>query len=118
MQAAKPQIGCYMYGDDANKLSEYAKRVGVKRAVLVFLLVLRELKSTRLAQLRPKYPYQGKKEGLRRVTARLPSQSFKRAFEKHVAEIGMGSDEAAWVLFQTELAEQWLDKSLLAGNHP
>jgi hypothetical protein len=115
-QAARPQIGCYMSSDDAAKLSAYAKRLGVKRSILVFLLVLRELNCNRLVTLHDLYPYEGKKKGLSRVTARLSTKTLKRAFDAHIARHNIGSDEAAWALFQAELTERWLDKSLCSGN--
>ena len=105
-----------MSSDEAAKLAAYAKRLSVKRPLLVFLLVLRELNCGRLAALRTRYPYGGKIKGHGRVTARLTSQTLKRAFDAHIVRLGVGSDEAAWILFQAELAEEWLDKSLHHGN--
>jgi hypothetical protein len=36
---------------------------------------------------------------------------LKKAFEKHVHEHDLGSDAAAFLLFQTELEERWLPKT-------
>lgn len=115
-QAAKPQIGCYMSTEDAANLSAYADKLGVKRSLLVSLLVLRELNCHRLPGLRPKYRYVAMKKGRGRVTARLSATSLKDSFTAHIGKFGIGSDEAAWILFQAELSEKWLEKSLRDGN--
>ncbi len=115
-KTAKPQIGCYMSSKDAASLSAYAKKVGVKRPLLALLLVLRELNCRRLADLRDQHPYAGKGPELRRVTARVGSQALKVRFDAHISQFDIGSDEAAWILFQAELAEKWLENSLHHGN--
>lgn len=115
-QAVKPQIGCYLSSEDAAKLSAYAKNLGVKRSLLVSLLILRELNCHRLPELRPKHRYEAVKKGRGRVTARLSETSLKDSFTAHIGKFGIGSDEAAWILFQAELAERWLEKSLRNGN--
>lgn len=112
----KPQIGCYMSAADAAKLSAYAADLGVKRSLLVFLLVLRELNCHRLPGLRDQNPYEAVKKGRGRVTARLGESSVKEAFLAHIGKFNMGPDEAAWILFQAELSEKWLEKSLWNGN--
>jgi hypothetical protein len=113
---AKPQIGCYMSSKEADRVSKYARKLGVKRPLLGFLLVLRELNCHRLPTLRDRYPYPGKKKGRGRVTARLSTKALKTVLEKHIHRYGIGSDEAAWILFQAELAEKWMEKSLHKGN--
>lgn len=115
-QQAKPQIGCYMAAADAAKLTDYARNLGVKRSLLVFLLVLRELNCQRLPFLHEQFPYEGKKPGRGRVTARLTTEALKTRFEAHIANHGIRSDEAAWSLFQAELSEKWLENSLWQGN--
>lgn len=112
----KPQIGCYMSPADAAKLSAYAADLGVKRPLLVLLLVLRELNCQRLPALRHHYPYESMKKGRGRITARLNERSVKEAFMAHIGKFDMGPDEAAWILFQAELSEKWLEKSLQNGN--
>ncbi|WP_110298483.1 hypothetical protein [Blastomonas natatoria] len=105
-----------MSAEEATNLSSYAENLGVKRSVLVSLLVLRELNCHRLAWLRTKHRYAALKKGRERVTARLSTMSLKDSFAVHISKFGMGSDEAAWILFQAELSEKWLEKSLFDGN--
>lgn len=114
--SAKPQIGCYMSAEDAAKLAAYAQGLGVKRSILVSLLVLRELNCHRLPRLRSKHQYASLKKGRERVTARLGGTPLKDSFAAYIGKFGLGSDEAAWILFQAELSEKWLEKSLSDGN--
>jgi hypothetical protein len=46
------------------------------------------------------------------VTAHFESLQLKAAFATHIRGLGLGSDEAAWLLFRGELLNRWLVRTL------
>ena len=102
------QIACWMSDEEAEALEHYAGELEISRAALCALLVQQEIRERRLLELAQHYPaYTGLKEGFR-VTARIKSRDLKVVFSKHVRACALGSDEAAWLLFNSEPAERSL----------
>ena len=113
-----PQIGCHMTEEEITSLDEYAKLIEVTRAAMCSLVIQRELRTGQLRRTsRHRRPvYEGVKTR-RRVTVHVGNLELKEAFREHVSSLGLGSDEAAFVLFKRELKERWLFKTFgFRGN--
>ena len=92
--------------EEAKELDDYAASLELNRPAVCVLLVHRELRRRRLKQLRRTVPpYSGVKEGVR-VTARIADRNMKDEFAKHLKDVGVGSDEAASILFRAELKDK------------
>jgi len=102
------QIGCNMTDVEAELLNDYAASLGLTRPAMCSLLVQRELRKPRLRRIRPSRGPKVGSDGPRRVTVHLRNADFKSAFTDHVRSLGLGSDEAAAILFRHELKERWL----------
>jgi hypothetical protein len=46
------------------------------------------------------------------VTSRIVSEKAKMDFGKAAADCGLGSDDAAAILFRAELEERWISEAL------
>lgn len=113
-----PQVGCNLTPDEGDQLTLYARQHELSRPNLCGLLVVRELKLKRLAALKRSYGGSGSRKGGARVTARV-SRPIKAEFMIHVADVPMGADDAAAILFRAELSECWLSKAVSdQGNRP
>lgn len=117
--ATDTQIGCYLSPEEAEQLDEYARGLELSRPKLCILLVGRELRCNRLGTLRDNaYSTIGKSTGVR-VTTRPIHAHVKTAFTEHVGSVGLGSDEAAAIVFRAELDERWLEWAMSPeGNRP
>lgn len=119
MAETKPQIGCYLTNDEAKKLRAYAEAHELSVPSLCALIVLHELRCQRLNQLKSTYLKKVGKQHGQRVTTRISEPEVKDQFCRHVERCGIGSDDAAAVLFRAELEERWLDQALRwPGNRP
>lgn len=99
------QIGCYMTGAEARRLEDYAASMGLRLSSLCALVIQYELRKPTLRRIRP--PKSEAPAGDRvRVTAHLRNAALKAAFTGHVRSYGLGSDEAAAILFRAELKER------------
>ena len=113
------QFGCYMTPEEAKQLNDYAEGMEISRPKLCILLVVRELRCDRLAGLSRVDNSPLPKKESKRVSARAISPAIKAEFTKHAIAHGLGTDEAAAILFRTELAERWLEHCLcIGGNRP
>jgi hypothetical protein len=110
------QIGCYLSRREARQLSDYARSVRLRRPSLCILLVQNELLCPRLELGVGKYHGSLPKKGSARVTTRVDAE-LKDAFHGHAEKHGLGSDDAAAVIFLRELDQHWL-KHALGGESP
>jgi hypothetical protein len=107
-----PQIGGYLRPNEREAFDEYVEQFKPLRiGEVATLLVLRELKSARLALLPKRYPKPAGK-GRKRITARPMDLTLKRAFEEHVARFDLDPDPAAAFIFRAELKERWLERCI------
>lgn len=86
----------------------------VKDSTVAGLLIFRELQLCRLEELKSAFPA-GAPSGLReRVSAPAFPASIRAAFERRVLDAGLSTDQAASILYRTELQERWLERALNA----
>lgn len=111
------QIGCDMAENEAVELTEYAESLELTRPTLCALLIHRELRRPRLKRLVQLGEVLAVSEGPKRVTVRISDPAFKEAYREHVRSCRLGSDDAAALLFRTELKERWvLNRLSWCGN--
>lgn len=106
------QIGCDMTERHSAELKDYAESLGLARPSLLALLIHRELRERSLKKLKTRAEVLNASEGPKRVTFRVPDEEMKEAFQEHVDECGIGSDDAAATLFLQELKERWVFNDL------
>jgi hypothetical protein len=104
-----PQIGGYLRPEERAAFDAYVDQFKLRKGAVATLLILREIRCTRLLELRERYATPTG-AGRMRVTARPTDSSLKRAFEEHVARLGMDPDPAAGIIFRAELQERWLER--------
>lgn len=98
-----------MTDEDINALEKYAKSIEMTRAAVCSLVIQRELKTRQLNRsFGPRKSDDNGDPKRRRVTVHVSNPELKLAFASHVRSLGLGSDEAAFALFKSELKEQWL----------
>jgi hypothetical protein len=107
-----PQIGGYLRPAEKELFDAYIEQFKLRPGAVATLLILRELRCARLLVLNDRYPMPPGK-GRSRVSARPTDISIKRAFEQHVATIGLDPDPAAGVIWRAEIHERWLERALL-----
>lgn len=122
-QAISPaaQIGCYLHPFEAEALSNYARSLELSRPKLCALLIVRAVRSDGLSSLVGRHPKSEPKAKATRVTARLDNPDTKQRFAQSAAALGLGTDDAAALVFRTELADRWLENAIATwpkGNHP
>lgn len=111
---SKPQIGCNLTRDEGKKLKAHAEAHELSRPKLCALLVLRELNLKRLGELKGRYAGSEPKKGAARVTARISNEEVKTDFSDLAEKCGLGSDDAAAIIFRAEIDEHWLSGALRA----
>ena len=100
-----------MTDEDVAALDDYARSIEVTRAAVCSLVIQRELRARQLSRTsRHRRSVDCGSANRRRVTVHVGNPELKLAFTQHVTSLGLGSDEAAYVLFQKELKERWLFK--------
>lgn len=109
------QIGGYLRPDEGKKFDEYIQRFKLRKGVVPTLLILRELRCSRLPRLKERYPMPPG-NGRKRISARPTDLSMKKAFKNHVAQWGMAPDPAAGILFRAELHEKWLERATMESD--
>lgn len=112
--SVEAQIGCYLLSAEAKALSVYARSLELSRPKLCALLVVRAVRSERLASLVGRHRGSEPKSGATRVTTRVDDQETKRRFALAASTLGLGSDDAAAIVFRDELAERWLENAVAA----
>lgn len=110
--SVEAQIGCYLLPHEAKALTRYARMLELSRPKLCALLVIRAAHSGQLASMVGRFPASEPKAGNSRVTTRLSNQDTKQNFLEAASAVGLGSDDAAAIIFRAELDEHWLEKSL------
>ena len=113
------QFGCYLSPEEAQQLKDYAESMEISRPKLCILLIVRELRSSRLDRMPRSSATALPKRKSKRVTARAINSQVRDRFAKRAASLGLGTDEATAMIFRAELAERWLERSLSPeGNRP
>jgi len=103
------QIGCYLSRDDAQALTKYALSLDIRRPTLLALLIVRAVRADRLAHLNGHYAGSEPKRGSKRVTVRIMDKNTKRGFTAAAKAAGLGTDDAAAMVFRAELIERWME---------
>jgi hypothetical protein len=102
---------------EIEELESYAESIEITRAALCSLVVQRELRAPRLKRKSHRRAQQQEQTGPReqtegvvrhRVTVHVGNAALKSAFTAHVKSLGLGSDEAAFMLFKIEVEKRWL----------
>ncbi len=109
------QVGCNLTEAEAEALKVYADSLELTRASVCVLLVQVELRRRRLARLAKRRSPLVTEPLVKRVTAHIENKALKDAFAIHVETCGLGSDDAAALIFRAELQERFLFK-LLGGS--
>jgi hypothetical protein len=110
------QIGGYLTPDEHEEFKRYAAQFHLKDSSLANLLLARELRVRRLGALKDQFPPGPPLKERRRVTAHVPNEAVKRAFEAHAQEVGVSPNQGAAVLFRAELVQRWLERSITADH--
>lgn len=108
------QIGGYLAPDEHAEFKGYAAQFHLKDSSLANLLVVRELRLRRLPTLKERH-VSGAAKARSRITAHQSNPQLKQAFDAHARACGISPDQAAAILFRAELAERWLEGSVLTG---
>jgi hypothetical protein len=112
--ADEAQIGCYLLRAEADALTAYARSLELSRPKLCALLVLRAVRAPKLAVLYEHQRGSESKRGAVRVTTRVDDHEVKRRFATAAAAAGLGSDDAAAIVFRAELDERWLENAIVS----
>lgn len=106
------QIGGYLTPEEHAEFRRYAAEFHLKDSSLANLLLARELRLRRLARLKQAHLPSSPLKKRSRVTAHQSDPGVKETFDALAREAGISPDQAAAVLFRTELAERWLATSI------
>lgn len=106
------QIGGYLSPEEHLEFKRYAAQFHLKDSSLANLLLARELRLQRLAELKGAYARTTPSKQRSRITAHHADPGVKEAFDAHARSAGVSPDQAASILFRTELAERWLETSI------
>jgi hypothetical protein len=106
-----PQIGGYLRPDEKSAFEDYIEQFKLRKGAVATLLILRELRCSRLPQLNDQFSMP-LGQGRKRISARPTDLSVKAAFEEHVSRLGMDRDPSAGIIFRAELHERWLERAL------
>lgn len=107
------QITGYVTPEEREAFVRYAQTLDVSSSTLLTLLVRRELRFCRLAQLAELYPRPADGDVLLKVIAHLDADEMKKEFEDHARRHAMKVSQAAGILKRAELSEQWFRKATL-----
>ena len=107
------QIGGYLQPDEHARFKAYANGLELSNSSLAKLLMVREIRSKRLSDLKIEYPSGARSGSRKRVTAHRPNESMKIAFVARASEEGLKPDHAASILFRAELDERWLEQAMV-----
>ncbi|WP_155006505.1 hypothetical protein [Sphingomonas hengshuiensis] len=94
-------------------LDRYARELELSRPKLCALLILRSVRLDQLGSLNRDYARPEPKKKAIRITARV-GKELKNRFTAAAARLGLGSDEAAAMVFRAELEERWLEKMIIS----
>jgi hypothetical protein len=106
-----PQIGGYLRPEEKKAFDEYIEQFKLRKGAVATLLILRELRCSRLPRLKERFAMPPG-SGRARISARPTDLSLKTAFEQHVSKFGMDPDPSAGIVFRAELHERWLEKAM------
>lgn len=106
------QILGYLTLDEADDFERYAAGLRLDRTALANLLIVRELRIGRLAELMGRYDRDLAGTEKSKIVAHQADPATKAAFKAHAAVFKLKPSRAAAILFRTELAQHWLEASM------
>lgn len=109
-----PQIGGYLRPEEKKAFEDYIGQFKLRKGAVATLLILREIRCSRLPELKERFPPPPAK-GRARISARPTDLTLKAAFEEHVSKLGLDPDPSAGIIFRAELHERWLERSVESG---
>lgn len=107
------QVLGYLSAADAAEFRAHAASGGLDASALANLLIVRELKLARLAELQKAFAADAALSDRTKIIAHQPDDRIKSAFTKHAKDAGLKPSPAAAVLFKAELKERWLSRCLV-----
>ena len=105
------QIGGYLRPDERAEFDRYIAQFKLRKGAVATLLIVRELRCSRLPRLQELYSAP-EGTGRKRITATPTDTSLKKEFERHAGLFGIEPDPAAGIVFRAELHEKWLERAL------
>ena len=106
------QILGYLALDEADNFQHYAAELSLDRTALANLLIVRELRIGRLAELKLRYDRDLGGMEKTKVVAHQADLLIKGVFKAHAANFALKPSRAAAIVFRAELAERWLEASM------
>jgi hypothetical protein len=106
------QILGYLTTDEVERFQAYAAELRLDATALANLLIVRELRSPRLRELRDIYDRDLGGVERSKVVAHQHGERTKLAFKEHAEGLGLKASRAAAILFRAELDELWLQRSM------
>ena len=110
------QIGGYLTPEEHAEFKGYAAEFHLKESSLANLLIARELRQRRLAELAKTFRTNAPLKKRCRVTAHQAEPNTKFEFEALARNAGMSPDQAASIIFRAELTERWVANSVRGAN--
>lgn len=107
-----PQITGYMTADERSRFGDYAHRLGLDGGTVATLLLVRELRVDRLAELRSKPGFRSPAKAPGKITSHRLAEPEKQKFREHRARFKMSASKALGLLCRAELKERWLEKAI------
>ncbi len=108
------QVLGYVTPVERQAFEAYALDHGLDVTALANLLIARELRAKRLAQLTLRFDRTEPLSDRVKIVAHTPTEATKLAFAGRAAEAGLKPTRAAAILFRAELEERWLERHVLA----
>lgn len=105
------RLGTWLLAAEAEAFRGYAAEMKIPATVLAWLLILREMRLSRLGDLgchRVAVPSKGRGY----ITAANPGEETIGEIQAHVERFGESLNGALALLFRAELAEHWLDQAM------
>ena len=112
MSARRNQLHGYLTVGEQAAFAAYAADYELDITGLAGLLIVRELRLRRLANLVRRYPKRSSICGRPKVTAHLSRPTLLDEFARLSKAAGVTRSVAAAAVFRAELEEQWLSKAL------
>jgi hypothetical protein len=106
------QILGYLTRDEAEDFQHYAAELRLDRTALANILIVRELRIGRLADLKLRYDRDLAGMEKTKIVAHQADPVTKAAFKAHAAAFRLKPSRAAAILFRAELADHWLELSM------
>lgn len=110
------QVSGRMTAEERVRFGAYADSLGLDGGAVATLLMLRELRLRRLADLRSNARFREIAGATSKITSHRFAEPDKRRFQEHISSIGLSSSKALGILCRTELVEKWLEQALLSDS--